>query len=235
MSDNLKDNGRYKIINMLASGRGFECYAALDISTSEHNQVVLNCYSQGDIIRNMVPRYYDLEKSGFIDYVGCFTEKGVFSGVFNLIVGEPISDDFEKNDMDVAERVDYTESLLHKALENAMMSEYMQCSILDNILLIPKKHEICYNYCIYPEITNLDVISRISDLLELFLQRKWNATDEQIDFLDKIKSNEFSNISAIYSHWRNINQKILSDIEKGNLIGKGIRYLKRRIKNLKKK
>ena len=233
MHNNMMDAGRYKLIRKLSQADGYESYAALDIETSLRQDVLLNVYSGQDVIRRMVGLYYGLDGKICPDYCRIYTENGRFTAVFVLHAGESFTAAFpRRGGPDEAERQEYAESLLHAALENARLpAELLQAMLRPENLCVQKKNRrIRINAGIVPVqggAEGRDVTRTLSPLVECVLQRRWSATDEQIDFLDALHNGDFENVSALYSAWRVLAPVMEQDRQKSKLLSKALRYVRR--------
>lgn len=230
-STNMMGAGRYKLIRLLDQAEGFAAYSALDIESSQREQVILNVYAGREAIRSMVPRYYGMDAGVCRDFCRTFTEDGAFSAVFALHEGQYAEHALpRRGGPDAQLREDYAESLLHAALENAGMPPELLAAMLrmGNIEVQEKNRRLCINACIPPIGQEAEAPTQaLSALLERVLGRKWSVCDEQIAFLDNAREGKYDSVSALYSAWRELLPVMRQDREKTGLLQKLLRYAKR--------
>ncbi len=235
MDNNMVGDNRYKLIHRLEESPDWQAYAALDIENSQREEVLLNIYVGGEAIRRVVQPYYDLSPSLCPDFCRIYTENARFTAVFKLHATDgELSELFSRRSgVDNEERQLYTEKLLHAALENAGMPLPLLSALLrpENVAVQRHNQRICFNAALPPlEGEPVGVSERISVLLETVLRRPWDATDEQIDYMDAVRAGEYETLSALYSAWRELVPVMERERMRKAFLPKFVRYVKRTIK-----
>lgn len=239
MQTNLAGKNQYKLISVLRESAGFHAYVALDIETSGRESVLLNVYESGPATQRMVGVLYGMSASACADYRGCYAEAGRFTAVFRYHEGAEFTPFFHKRHaLEPAERLAFAGSFMHAVLTAAALPTEVQRQALraENLVVPANAGAIQINIILEPRAGEEHPVSLAAPLLTQILLRRWQACDEQIDFLDRLEEDPFPTIGAMYSAWRVAAEAIAQDLEKRHhLIGQAIRYLKRRFRQWKRR
>ena len=60
----LANRGKYKVIDRLESGGGYEAFTAVDIEAREHAEVLVNRYGDPETVRRLLPLFFEARERG---------------------------------------------------------------------------------------------------------------------------------------------------------------------------
>ena len=70
----LANRGKYKVIDRLESGGGYEAFTAVDIEAREHAEVLVNRYGDPETVRRLLPLFFEARERGCPGLVELFTD-----------------------------------------------------------------------------------------------------------------------------------------------------------------
>ena len=60
----LANRGKYKVIDRLESGGGYEAFTAVDIEARERAEVLVNRYGDPETVRRLLPLFFEARERG---------------------------------------------------------------------------------------------------------------------------------------------------------------------------
>ena len=222
--------GKYKVIEYLSTDKDYISAVAVDIEDNEHRLVLINSYLNPQDIRNFVPLFYDASRSGYEDFVECFTEYSRVNVVFRYHSGKKLEQVFHKSSaIEKQKRLQIEESMLHEAVLMAALPQALQCAVLraENAVVSLDSGRLKFNMAAKPE--NIErsewLIDQLGDMSALILKRRFLSPAQELDFLDRLRSGGFESVTAVYSAWRDVRPAIEEAYEKMEKAGEVAAFL----------
>lgn len=197
---------RYKVVRVIVRQSDYAALEAVDISDRETPSCLLNLY-EGKLLRRYARICSGIRKEECPAFRGMFLERGTLIAAFDLRTGEPIDTLFRRGDSwSFADRLLYTEKLLHQALLLANLPPEMGCAALlsDNVLVNPKEHTVNIRWILTPmeDMTARETALLATDQVKKIMPKTLRAGKEEMRFLDELDSGQFRNVVSLYSRWR---------------------------------
>ena len=209
--------GRYKVVRVIAAQGSYALLEAVDITDRETPSCLLNLY-EGELLHRYARLCASLRKEECASFRGMFLERGALVTVFDLNRGEEIDRVFYRGDgWSWRERLEFAQSLLHKALSLANLPPELSCAALlsENVLFDRNRRSFALRWMMRPmeEMNPRETALLACDQVRKIMPRTLSAGEEEQRFLNELEDGAFRNVVALYGRWREAEQAIRAERE----------------------
>lgn len=205
----LIDGGRYRVIEVLRGGLGYEACLCNDVTRNDdYAPLLFNIYSGKDEIRLFLPLYYAMKDSGYHDFVRLVTSEGCVCAVFKYYSGEKLSAFFARHPKErYEEKLTYADRLLAAALETDMLDETLVNGALceENAVVDAKDLSVHFNVMAPPCALAKRGFraQRLGRMLGMIFRPDRYLPAEITDFIESLEDSDAGCVE-IYSMWRRV-------------------------------
>lgn len=206
------EDGRYRIIEVLRSGEGYEACLCNDVTRNDdYAPLLFNVYSRKNEIKLFLPLYYAMKDSGYRDFVRLVTSDGNVCAVFTYHPGERFSTFFARHPNEkFEEKLIYADRLLSAALETDMLDGAIVCGALseENAVVDEKDLSVYFNVIAPPQAVRENGFraKRLGRMLAMIFPPDRYLPAEITDFIESLTSFDDNDADCveIYSMWRRV-------------------------------
>ena len=231
----LIDCGKYKIIEVLNSDDNWDVCLCINVMVdSGYKPCLINTYKSKEVIRELLPLFYDKQFQQCSGFERLITEYGSISVVFEYRTGDGFDEFFaNKPKLSYDERVSLAQSMLLGAIELDMLDNRIASGVLRqcNAVVDSGLMKVSFNYIIPVENTWQEHFRsvRLGEMLcRIFPPDK--LLPLEIDrFIIALLNGGYESCVEIYSAWRETLQQAeetLKSYEKESILKRCIRRIK---------
>ncbi len=194
---------RYKVICVQEAEDEYAFLEAVDIQDREKSTCLLNIYegSLRPVYLNCFDRMDDCE-----DFRGMFVQGESVVAVFASHTGRNIDQVFYRGaDHTWETRLDFTELVLHKALSLSSLPPEISCAaMLSENLLVDLDGRVMTRWHVSPleGMNGRELACLAIDQVKKILLARFASPREELEFLERLDSGEYTSMAQVYSLWR---------------------------------
>ncbi len=194
---------RYKVICVQEAEDEYAFLEAVDIQDREKSTCLLNIYegSLRPVYLNCFDRMDDCE-----DFRGMFVQGESVVAVFESRTGTNIDQVFYRGaDHSWETRLDFTELVLHKALSLSSLPPEISCAaMLSENLLVDLDGRVMTRWHVSPleGMNGRELACLAIDQVKKILLARFASPREELEFLERLDSGEYTSMAQVYSLWR---------------------------------
>ena len=187
----LANRGKYKVIDRLESGGGYEAFTAVDIEAREHAEVLVNRYGDPETVRRLLPLFFEARERGCPGLVELFTDYGRFAAVFRAARGAPLRAAVKRG-LSHELRRELEERMFLQAIALSQLPLELQNSLLceENILVELDSRRVSVQMRARPERFQRGdaAVLELGKLSECLLGRRFCSMRAELEFLDALRT-----------------------------------------------
>ncbi len=194
---------RYKVICVQEAEDEYAFLEAVDIQDREKSTCLLNIYegSLRPVYLNCFDRMADCE-----DFRGMWVLGESVVAVFESRTGTNIDQVFYRGaDHSWETRLDFTELVLHKALSLSSLPPEISCAaMLSENLLVDLDGRVMTRWHVSPleGMNGRELACLAIDQVKKILLARFASPREELEFLERLDSGEYTSMAQVYSLWR---------------------------------
>ena len=201
----LANRGKYKVIDRLESGGGYEAFTAVDIEARERAEVLVNRYGDPETVRRLLPLFFEARERGCPGLVELFTDYGRFAAVFRAARGAPLRAAVKRG-LSHELRRELEERMFLQAIALSQLPLELQNSLLceENILVELDSRRVSVQMRARPERFQRGdaAVLELGKLSECLLGRRFCSMRAELEFLDALRTGSYRTVGAAYAAWR---------------------------------
>lgn len=201
----LANRGKYKVIDRLEAGGGYEAFTAVDIEAREHAEVLVNRYGDPETVRRLLPLFFEARERGCPGLVELFTDYGRFAAVFRAARGAPLRAAVKRG-LSHELRRELEERMFLQAIALSQLPLELQNSLLceENILVELDSRRVSVQMRARPERFQRGdaAVLELGKLSECLLGRRFCSMRAELEFLDTLRTGSYRTVGAAYAAWR---------------------------------
>ena len=195
---------RYKVVRVIQIQEHYACVQAVDILDREVRSCLLNIY-EGPLLKEQLPGFDQLR--GCPAFLDMFLERGSLVTVFEDREGSRIDQVFYLGDKHPwRERLEYTEQLLHQALNMADLPAPVSCAAMlsENVLVDENSGRLSLRFRVFPMegMEPRELVYLTCDQLRKVLRPRFESPREELELLAELDRRPPLGVVPLYALWR---------------------------------